>query len=155
MRKGRASGSASVSGATAALEARARSRSRSRSMRHSFSSLRPRPANGTSSKRWLRALGALGYAFSVSLVAVLLALYYTFLWTPQLRRPAPSPNAEDIVKTSHESLASSNSLLKQIGAGPAASFGNRSARMRPPPAAAGRLTGAGNVSAVSNSTASV
>lgn len=116
MRKGRASGS--MSGAAALEAARRRSRSQSRSMRerHSFSSLRPRPSNGVSSKRWLRVLGALGYAFSVSLVAVLLALYYTFLWTPQLRRAAPPPNAEDIVKAPQESLSSIHSSLAKFRA---------------------------------------
>ncbi len=39
-------------------------------------------------KKWVRLLTVIAYLLSVSLAAIILAIYYTFIWQPQ---PRPSP----------------------------------------------------------------
>lgn len=39
------------------------------------------------SKKWVRFVTVVLYVLSVSLAAIVLAVYYSFLWEPKIRRP--------------------------------------------------------------------
>ena len=48
------------------------------------STVKPQPS-AAHRKKWLRLLTVFVYLLSVSMAAILLAIYYTFLWKPELR----------------------------------------------------------------------
>lgn len=50
-------------------------------------------------KKWVRLATVLAYVLAVSLAAIVLAIYYSFLWDPQLKTSttvAPMPGTENI-----------------------------------------------------------
>lgn len=64
-------------------------------------------------KKLVRLLTVFAYVFSVSLGAIVLSLYYVFLWDPQVQREGqgsggvrrtPLPRAQALVAPSEESL---------------------------------------------------
>ncbi|KFM66769.1 hypothetical protein X975_16791, partial [Stegodyphus mimosarum] len=62
-------------------------------------------------KKLVRLLTVIAYVFSVSLGAIVLSLYYVFLWDPQIQRdgkkltPLPSPEElKSLPSTHHDSL---------------------------------------------------
>lgn len=50
-------------------------------------------------KKWVRLATVLAYVLAVSLAAIVLAIYYSFLWDPQLKTSttvAPMPGTENM-----------------------------------------------------------
>lgn len=53
-------------------------------------------------KKWVRLATVLAYVLAVSLAAIVLAIYYSFLWDPQLKTSttvAPMPGTENMTMT--------------------------------------------------------
>ena len=50
-------------------------------------------------KKWVRLATVLAYVLSVSLAAIVLAIYYSLIWNPELRNQPPVPTGKPTVPT--------------------------------------------------------
>ena len=51
-------------------------------------------------KKWVRLATVFAYVLSVSLAAIVLAIYYSFLWKPNLKAPSSGSSTASTVATS-------------------------------------------------------
>ncbi len=56
-------------------------------------------------KKWVRLATVLAYVLSVSLAAIVLAIYYSLMWNPDIKLPKPTPTG------SMETTVSSSAIL--------------------------------------------
>lgn len=70
-------------------------------------------------KKWVRLATVLAYVLAVSLAAIVLAIYYSFLWDPQLKTSttvAPMPGTENMtsIAGSGRTTAGSTEIQGQL-----------------------------------------
>ena len=70
-------------------------------------------------KKWVRLATVLAYVLAVSLAAIVLAIYYSFIWDPQLKTTTPNP-----VISTPESTADGANISAAGGVGSTSSMGN-------------------------------